>query len=910
MKCGVASGFGWGLMVAAITAQAQLTPTNLRCDYAPNERKLSGRQERLSWQLTSRERGAMQTAYQIEMAASPKELGKKQTLIWDSQKVDSSEQTFIPIVRDHARDSGEAWWRVRVWDKNGVMSAWSKPAHIDAPLNNFDALWKNALWIGRTTDTGQLPAPLLRKTFEVQGKVRSATAWICGVGYHELHLNGAKVGDHVLDPGFTRFDRRALVVHHDVTKLIKSGKNAVGVMLGNGFLNVPIKSSWDWDKAPWRAAPKLKCVLQIVVDKSDKSSELLLVRSGEAWKTATGAITYDNIYGGETYDARLEKAGWDTPEYDDSAWETAKVVAAPGGAETPQDLPPIRVVRTITPAKLTEPKPGVFIYDMGENTTGWAKLSVVGSAGTKITLRFAERINKDGTLDNAQIAEHTGAKNPDHRFQTEEYICKGTGTTGRPETYEPRFTYHGFQYVEVTGFPGTPTLDNLRGQVAHTDFESAGEFQCSNELLNKIQAATRRSYLSNFFSIPTDCPHREKNGWTGDAQLAAEQGLFNFDSHAAYVKWVQDLADEQKPSGELSGIVPSAGWGYDWGNGPAWDSAFLTIPDYVYRYTGDASLLTTHYEQLKRYVDYLTNRAEKGIVFIGLGDWLPYSVETPVEVTSTAYYYHDALIVSDTARLLGKMDEARRYRELAESIRTAFNAKFYHADTGLYAGGSQTALACALYQGLTTPNNHKKVLDNLVAAIDKKGGHLDGGILGAKYVLNTLLENGREDVAYRIVTQTDMPSWGWWIGQGATTLWEDWKGEFSRNHIMFGDISAWFYKALAGIRADKSAPGFKEIVIRPYIPQDLTWARASYDSVRGRIVSDWRIANGILTLKVSIPANTTGEIYVPVRGDSEVREGGKPLGENSAVKWQRNADGYSVYAVGSGDYTFTTNWKP
>jgi alpha-L-rhamnosidase len=910
MKRGRTVWLGLGMIcLAVITAQAQMTPINLRSDFDPSLPRLSRRQLRLSWQLTARQRGARQTAFQIVTARSRADLNKEKAWTWNSQKVEGSMQSFYPTPNDWEADRGETWWRVRVWGENGRVGAWSQPSVAATPFGE-DSLFEQALWIGRTTETAPTPAPLFRKTFEIDGKVRSATALICGIGYHELHLNGAKVGDHVLDPGYTRYDRRILVVRHDVTKQIKSGKNAIGMMLGNGFYNVTTRNAWDFEKAPWRAAPKVKFVLRIVVDKGNGRGEEILVRSGEAWKTTTGAVTYDNIYGGETYDARLEKPGWDTPEYDDSAWEPAKVVQAPGGAETPQELPPIRVVRTIQPVSLTEPKPGVFIYDMGENMTGWAKLSVVGSAGTKITLRFAERLNKDGTLDNAQIAEHTGRRDPGGRFQTEEYICSGKGTLARPETYEPRFTYHGFQYVEVTGFPGRPTLDTVRGQVAHTDFASAGEFECSNPLLNKIQAATRRSFLGNFFSIPTDCPHREKNGWTGDAHLAAEQALFNFDTHSAYVKWIQDLADEQKPSGELPGIVPSSGWGYDWGNGPAWDSAFLLIPKYVHQYTGDASLLMTHYAQMKRYVDYLTTKAQNGIVSIGLGDWLPYSVETPVEVTSTAYYYRDALIVAETAQLMGKTEDAERYRKLAESIHAAFNARFYHAETGLYANGSQTALACALYQGLTLPNNHKRVLDNLVAAIDRKGGHLDGGILGAKYVLNALLENGREDIAYLIVTQTDLPSWGWWIGQGATTLWEDWKGEFSRNHIMFGDISAWFYKALAGIRSDLSKPGFGHVVIRPYIPNDMTWARANYDSVRGRITSDWKIANGVLTLKVRIPANATGEIYMPVRGDSEVRESGKPIDEKSTVKRERNADGYAVYTVGSGDYTFTTNWKP
>ena len=867
------------LLFLSLAARAELKPVNLESAYP-----------RLTWQVTSKERGQRQTAYHLLIASSRDLLAPGKTDLFDSGEIKTNETAFSLAMRWKSTAMGEIWWKVRVWDKDGKASGWSRPVMFE-DSSAWDAALSQAKWIGRTEDKNPNPAPLFRKTFEVNGKIKSAKIAVCGLGYHELRVNGEKVGDHVLDPGYTRYDRRMLYVTHDVTKLLKSGKNALGVMLGNGFYNVTTKNAWDFDNAPWRAAPRVCLVLKI---ETDKGQSILVTDS--SWKTQTGAIVYDNIYGGETYDARLEKSGWDTAGFDDSGWNAAKIVASPGGKLTQQTLPPIRVTRTIKPAKLTEPKPGVFVFDMGENTTGWAQLSVKGAAGTCVKLRFAERLNKDGTLDNFHIAEHTGRRDPGGRFQTEEYICKGTGSS---ETYEPRFTYHGFQYVEVTGYPGKPTLDSLRGRIAHTDLKSIGEFACSNELLNKIQAATRRSYLSNFFSIPTDCPHREKNGWTGDAHLAAEQGLLNFDSASAYTKWIQDLADEQKPTGELPGIVPSSGWGYEWGNGPAWDSAFLLLPYYVYQYTGDSSLLTTHYGQMKRYVDYLTTRADNGIVSIGLGDWVPYETETPVNVTSTAYYYRDALIVAEAARLLGNAKDAAKYSALASSIKQAFNAKFYNKATGLYANGSQTALSCALYQGLTTPENRVVVLRNLVNAIEKRNYHIDTGILGAKYVLNTLMENGREDVAFRIVTQKDLPSWGWWIEQGATTLWEDWKGEASRNHIMFGDISAWFYKALAGIRTDLSSPGYGQIVIRPFVPEGLTFARASYDSVRGKIVSDWKIDQGLLTLSVTLPANTTGEIYVPIQGDNAVQA---PEG----VTFKDRTGGYTIYSVGSGTYTFTT----
>jgi alpha-L-rhamnosidase len=424
-------------------------------------------------------------------------------------------------------------------------------------------------------------------------------------------------------------------------------------------------------------------------------------------------------------------------------------------------------------------------------------------------------------------------------------------------------------------------------------------------LLNRIWTAGRWSYLSNLQGIPTDCPQREKNGWTGDAHLAAEQGLFNYAPAAVYTKWINDLGDEQRPTGELPGIVPTSGWGYSWGNGPAWDSAFLLIPYYLYEYCGDTKVLCDHYDGLKRYVDYLTSKANGGIVNIGLNDWAPFKTATPTDITSTAYYYRDTQIVALTASLLGNDADARKYADLAASIKTAFNDKFYQSNTGLYGNGSQTSLSCALYQGLVEPANKARVLSNLVAAVEKANNHIDTGILGAKYLLNALLENGRADVAYRIASQKDLPSWGWWIEQGATTLWEQWNGSESRNHIMYGDISAWFYKALAGINPDPATPGFKHFIIKPNLVGGLTSAKATYNSVRGSIVSDWKSTNGRFDLMVTIPANTTATVYVPVAEPALIKEGRKPAVDAEGAKLLRVEDGRTLFEVGSGTYHFT-----
>jgi alpha-L-rhamnosidase len=877
----------------------------------------------LSWVLESKQRAEKQTAYQILAATSEALLKSDSGDLWDTGKVASDQTLHIVYAGKTLSSCQRCYWKVRVWDKDGQASACSPPAYWEMGLLSPQD-WQGQ-WIARTTDTNSLPAPLLRRAFTLDGKIKQARAYICGLGYYELHLNGQKVGDHLLDPGYTRYDKRALYVTYDVTDALRRGKNAVGVILGNGWYNVQTRAVWDFHKAPWRAAPKL--LMQLRVEYTDGRIET--IGTDSRWTTSTGPITFDSIYGGETYDARAEKPGWDTPDYDElvgtrstasltplpkdgtrwnaslpeqsSEWAMARVVSPPGGKLVAQMMPPIKADRSIKPVKLTEPKPGVFVFDMGQNFAGFAELSLRGPAGTKVAMKYSERLGKDGMVDRAGIQQHVARVDPNQQYQTDTYFMKGKGL----EIWHSRFDYHGFQYVEVTGFPGKPTLDTLRGVFIHSAIPVAGEFECSNPLLNRIWSAGRWSYLSNLQGIPTDCPHREKNGWTGDAHLAAEQGLLNYAPAAVYAKWINDLGDEQRPTGELPGIVPTSGWGYKWGNGPAWDSAFLLIPFYLYEYCGDTKVLGDHYDGLKRYVDYLTSKAKGGIVDIGLNDWAPVKTTTPADITSTAYYYRDAQIVALAADLLGNDADARKYADLAAGIKTAFNEKFYHPDTMLYGNGSQTSLSCALYQGLVEPANKARVLNNLVAAVDKSNGHIDTGILGAKYLLNALLENGRADVACRIASQKDLPSWGWWIEQGATTLWEQWNGADSRNHIMFGDISAWFYKALAGINPDPAAPAFKHFTIKPNLVGGLTSAHAGYDSVRGRIVSDWKTKGGRFDLTVTIPPNTTATVHVPVADSTSVKEGGKPAADTAGVSFLRVEAGRTLFEVGSGTYHFT-----
>ena len=882
------------VMAATLPAQAGLRVEGLLCEYLENPIGLDVAQPHLTWKLTAGERAERQTAYQVMISSTCADLDAERADLWDSGKVASDETANVVYAGKPLVSRQSCFWKVRVWDKAGQASPWSAVASWEMGLLD-PAAW-GARWIGQTTDVEQQPLPLFRHEFSVSGKVQRARLYISGLGYHEARLNGEKVGDHHLDPAYTRYDKRVLYVTHDVTKLLRRGANALGVMLGNGWFNVQSKAAWDFNTAPWRAAPRLLASLQI--DYADGHTEV--IGSDATWKCSLGPVQFNTIYGGEVYDARLEKDGWDQPGYSDQTWNSAQYVAPPPGKLVAQAMPPIRADRTLSAVRITEPQPGVFVFDFGQNMAGYAQLSVRGPAGTAVKLKYTERLAADGMVDQKDIATHVIRFGSNQTFQADTYILKGQGR----ETWHSQFAYYGFQYVEVTGFPGKPTAKNLQAVFAHTAVPVAGKFECSNELLNKIWEAGRWSYLSNLQGIPTDCPHREKNGWTGDAHLAAEQAMFNFFPPAVYVKWLNDLDDEQQADGRLPGIVPTSGWGYKWGNGPAWDNAFLLIPYYQYVYYGDTENFRRHYAGMKRYVDYLTHRAKDGIVNIGLNDWAPWKTKTGAAITDTAYYYVDAKLVAQVATLLGQQDDAAKYAQLAASIKDAFNKKFWNAETGLYDNGSQTALSCALYQGLVEPANRARVLENLVGAVEKANNHIDTGILGAKYLLNTLLENGRADVAYRIVSQKDQPSWGWWIGQGATTLWEEWNGGASRNHIMYGDISAWFYKALAGIQPDPQSPGFKHFFIKPHVVGDLSSARGEYESIRGRILSDWQVRGGEFRLHAVVPPNTTATISLPTADAAAVRVNRRSLDQAEGICKPHVEAGRVTFEAGSGEYEF------
>ncbi len=825
--------------------------TRLQCEYTTQPIAVEATAPRLSWNTEFAGTNWKQSAYQILVATTQDLLKKDEGNCWDSGKI-TSDRSIQVVYQGKPLETGQTYyWKVRVWDDNGKASEWSKPQQWSMGLLDEKA-WGKSQWIGIPGEPKVNPAPYLRKEFNLENDLSRARLYVSGLAYADVHLNGKLVSNTERDAGYTNFDKRVLYTCYDVTKLLKRGENCLGVILGTGWYDVHDLATWRFEKAPWRDRPKVRLTLVL----ESKDGHVKSIDSDASWKATTGPITFDGIYTGEVYDARLEAPGWDKAGFNDSAWKPASVMAAPKGKLSSLICPPIRVSQTLKPILISEPKPGTYVLDYGQNLTGHVQIKGKFAAGQKITMRYSEHVDKDGMIERSAIDVYMDKANPPQPFQTDVYIAKGSGT----EQWEQRFSYSGFRYAEVTGLTAKPTPDMFQARFAHSDIGTAGEFSCSNELFNKIQHATRYSYLSNAQSIPTDCPQREKNGWTGDAHLACEAGMMNFDSASFYTKWLQDYADDQKPDGRYSLIIPSGGWG----NGathPAWDSAFGIIADHMADYLGDDRVLASNYEHFKKYTDHLYGQAKDDVVdFDSLGDWLPWKTETSSKLTSTVMLYVDAKITARSARLNGLSEDADKYDAMAAKVKAGFNRHF--VDPKKFNEDTQCALSLFLYFDLIPTEQRQAALDALVKNVETQG-HIDTGIIGAKFILRALSENGRADVAYKIVNHKGQPGWGWWMEQGATTLWEDWKGEFSLNHIMFGDVSNWFIQWIAGIGLDPKVAAFKHILIRPQPVGDLTWAKAAHMSPYGWVRSSWTKDAKGFHLNIEIPANTSATVTLP-----------------------------------------------
>jgi alpha-L-rhamnosidase len=900
-----------------------LNVDGLKCEYRLNPLGLDVPQPRLSWLLQSSERGQRQTAYQVLAATSPGLLSSAKADLWDSGKVPSPESVQVVYAGQPLRSGQRVYWKVRAWDRDDRPSAYSAPAWWEmGPMTLAD--WR-AGWITRPRATPLTeqkmfeddPAPLFRKEFLLEKKISRARIYASGLGYYELRLNGQRVGDSVLDPGWTTYSKRVLYSAYDVTDQLKRGRNALGVMLGNGWFNpLPLRLFGRINLRQHLTVGEPRLILQLVADFTDGTSQTIV--TDESWKVGNGPMLRDSVYLGEVYDARKEQPGWDKPGFNDSTWQLAAIATEPLGPLHAQDAPPIRVTRVLQPVKLTEPKPGVHIFDLGQNFAGWVRLRVHGLAGTRVKLRYGELLHPDGTLNGmTSVCTQIKQGGPDYRYdgigapktawQMDEYILNGEGE----EVYTPRFAFHGFRYVEVTGFPGQPTLASLEGLRLNSDVTPAGSFACSNERFNSIQQMVLWTLLSNLFSVESDCPHREKLGYGGDIVAAGEMAMLNFGMSRFYAKAVEDLADAVRPNGGFTETAPFVGIsdeGLGDDSGPVgWGTAQPFLLWRLYQHYGDKRLLEENYEGAKRWLALLRSRAPDGILDNGISDHESL-VPKPRALTGTAFYYWNARLVASIARALGKQSDAAEAETLAEAIKAAFNRKFLQPGTGRYYTATQACQAFALYLDLVPAAEQERALAVLVRDIeDAHTGHLTTGIFGTKFMLHALADSGRADVAFKVVNQSTFPGWGYMLERGATTLWEHWEfsdNTFSLNHPMFGSVSEWFYRELAGINPAPDAVGFDKIVIRPQPVGDLIWVKASYDSVHGKVVSEWRREAGRFNLRVRVPVGATATVILPAKDGTPVTEGGRPLEQASGVKRLTGVSGHSVVAIGSGQYEF------
>ena len=909
--------------ITVTASSARFVAGELRCEYRKDPLGIGTSQPHLSWILEPSRgapRGQKQAAYEILVSSTPRLLARDQGDLWHSGRIESDQNSLVEYRGKPLISEQECFWKVRCWDQNGNPSPWSQVAHWSVGLLT-PADWQ-AQWIGLdAVDTvhaltgapwtsgpeeRKLPARWLRKEFPVPKKVRRAMAYMSGLGLSELYLNGDKVSKDVLSPALSEYTKRIFYVSYDVTRQLKSGPNVVGVVLGNGRFFAPR------GKVPTETRtfgfPKL--LFQMRVEYEDGSSALVL--SDGSWKLSTdGPIRANSEYDGEEYDARKELAGWNKTGGDDSTWSQAPVVASPGGMMDAQMIEPIRVTQKLKPVALSQPSPGTWIFDLGQNLVGWCRLHVSGPSGTTVSLRHAETLKSDGTLylDNIRSAK-----------VTDQYTLKGKGE----EEYEPRFTYHGFRYVEITGFPGKPKLDTIEARVVHDDIASTGDFTCSEPLLNQIYQNVRWGVRGNYRSIPTDCPQRdERQGWLGDRSAESKGEAYLFDIAALYKKWVQDMADAQKPNGSVPDVCP-AYWPI-YSDNITWPSSTIIIPGTLREQFGDGSVIAQHYESAKMWMDYMSGFVTNGIISRdSYGDWcvppedpkLIHSNDpnrrTDRALLATAYFYEDSLLMAEYATLLGKTGDAEHFQSQARELKKAFNSRFLDQSVGQYDNGSQTSCVLPLAFGLVPDEQRGQVFQHLVRKIeDESHGHIGTGLIGGQWLMRVLSDNGRPDIAFQIATQKTYPSWGYMAEHGATTIWELWNGNTadpamnSGNHVMLvGDRVIWLNEYLAGIKPDPLQPGFRHIIMQPQALPGLSFVKATLRAPEGLIASQWTKENQRFRWDITVPINSSATVYVPTRAADTVTESGRPHRNVAGVAFTGFGKGRAAFELGSGKYHF------
>ncbi len=900
------------LTSALLVAQNDLQPSSLLCEYINNPLGIDTKQPRFTWNFITSQRNKMQSAYELIVSDNEEDIKKNNGNMWSAEKIISNDNVNIEYGGKALQPFTRYYWKVKVYDENENASQWSKPAWFETAMlssNDWSAKWisdgtKNP---GKDEDFYKPDRmPLLRKEFTTKKKIESARLYVSGLGYYEAYLNGKKIGDHVLDPGFTTYKKEVLYAMYDLTKMA-NGKNTIGIMLGSGWWNpLPFKFFGRWDLRNYQQTGRPCVLAEIHIDYTDSSTDKIV--TDESWLTAPGPIIQNNVYLGEKYDARLEQKNWNTDNIDKTAWKNAVIVDGPSGKLTAQMQPPIKITRVIKPIKIMQLRRDTFLVDMGQNFAGVAKIKVHGMPGTKINLRYGEDLFKDGSLNYlttvaTQIKKggiKAGPGAPETAWQEDNYILSGNGI----ESWSPRFTFHGFRYIEITGWPGTPTIDDIEGLRMNSDVMQAGTFACSNMQLNKLHNAIQWTFKSNIFSIQSDCPGREKMGYGGDMVATANSFMYNFDMAQFYSKSVHDFANEQRPGGGITEIAPFTGIadrGYGDDSGPlGWELAFPYLQKQLYEFYGDKRIIENNYDALARQIKFLQSKSVDDLFYWDISDHEALDPK-PEGLTAAAFYYYHARLAEEFASILQKKDDSIKYSRLAREIKDAIVRRYLVPGTGRFDNATQSAQIFALWYGLSP--EEKLSWNVLLNEFKRHDWHVSTGIFSTKMMFDILRTNDENEIAYKIATQPGYPGWLNMINHNATTLWETWaypESSPSQNHPMFGSVDEWFYRSLLGI--NNGAPGFEKIIIKPQPAGDLTWAKGSYRSIRGEIISDWKNDGNNFSLHVVIPANTKATIYIPSNENIPVTENGKVLD-------LRFENGYKVFETGSGDYNFKSQWN-
>jgi alpha-L-rhamnosidase len=899
------------LATTCMLSAQDLSVTGLTCEHKTNPLGVDVKQPRFSWKISGKGNNIMQKAYSLRVATDPG--FSSSAIVWQTNWKESGESVLQPFEGNELKSGTRYYWQVRIRDNNGKESKWSAPAFWETGLMQ-PSDWK-ARWIEMETDTNRYsPSPHFRKEFSVAKNITDAKLYVTSHGLYEMHLNGKKVGDEVLTPGWTTYGKRIQYQVYDVTGQVVKGANAIGAVLGDGWFRGTL--AWGNNWAVY--GKRLGLLAQLRIKYSDGTEDLII--TDETWKcNNNGAIRMSDIYNGETYDATKKLTGWNLPQYDDSKWNKVRLgnyknnIVASEGA-------PIRKIQEIRPVKVFRSPKGSLLVDMGQNMVGWARLKVSGPKGTVITLRHAEVLDKYGEFytENLRSAKCQLT-----------YTLAGTGE----EVYEPRFTFMGFRFIEVTGFPGTLTADNITGVVVHSDMKPTGTYECSNTLVNQLQHNITWGQKGNFVDVPTDCPQRdERLGWTGDAQAFCRTAAFNFDVSAFFTKWLKDLALDQKQGGEVPDVIPdilnkqdattaapSAGWG----------DVSVIVPRTMYTVYGDRNLLETQYPSMKRWVEYIRKKAGDSYQWKGgskYGDWLFYHPPvnnhteadgyTEPDFIATAFYAYSASLLSQAARALGNTADEKEYADLYNKIKEVF-IKEYVTPAGRVGTCSQTSYVLALKFGLLPDNLRQKAAAFLVQDIKSRRNHLSTGFLGTIYLAQELTNAGYTNVAYDLLLQESYPSWLYPVKMGATTIWERWdgqktdstfqdKGMNSFNHYAYGAIGDWMYRTSAGI--ETLEPGYRHLLLQPHPAAKLNYAAATFDGPYGKIASGWERKDGKIIVNVTIPANSDALIVFPVEDPSLISENGVQVKDASAVNSGENKKQTGIKR-GSGNYTFVFSEK-